>query len=205
MQHFKFMNWRIGKLKNSFFDVTNRLYDLFLAIYQDKTQDIGIKTGIQLHCLILCKFNLCWLLVFRIKLSLLSTLLTLHMNSTYLALKHIEGHACTSLIWTDICGIAAGKSCEKILQHSNCRRWIGARVQYSYLNLTREIDPSKLQTIELIMLWIYRLYQSNVIVQVAFFQRKSEIWQRSLQLYFIFRIHRAYRFFLELHFHFSLE
>ena len=74
------------------------------------------------------------------------------VSSTYLALKHIGGHACTSLIWTDICGIAAGKSCEKILQHNNCRRWIGARVQYSYLNLTREIDPSKLQTIELIML-----------------------------------------------------
>ena len=95
---------------------------------------------------------------FWIRLSLLSTLLTLHMNSTYLALKHIGGHACTSLIWTDICGIAAGKSCEKnsTTQQLPPVAWGTCThcTVYSYLNLTREIDPSKLQTIELIMLWI---------------------------------------------------
>ena len=74
--------------------------------------------------------------------------------NTYLALKHIGGHACTSLIWTDICGIAAGKSCEKNSTTQQLPPVAWARVQYSYLNLTREIDPSKLQTIELIMLWI---------------------------------------------------
>ena len=105
--------------------------------------------------------------------------------NTYVALKHIGGHACTSLIWTDICGIAAGKSCEKILQHNNCRRWIGARVQYSYLNLTREIDPSKLQTIELIMLWIQTIHTNQMSLLGRIFFNVRQKFGKGVCNYFL--------------------
>ena len=109
--------------------------------------------------------------------------------NTYLALKHIGGHACTSLIWTDICGIAAGKSCEKILQHNNCRRrWIGARVQYSYLNLTREIDPSKLQTIELIMLWIQTIHTNQMSLLGRIFSTQNRNLAKVSATIFLFYI-----------------
>ena len=108
--------------------------------------------------------------------------------NTYLALKHIGGHACTSLIWTDICGIAAGKSCEKILQHNNCRRRIWARVQYSYLNLTREIDPSKLQTIELIMLWIQTIHTNQMSLLGRIFSTQNRNLAKVSATIFLFYI-----------------